>query len=111
MAGLLTCLPRRERRREHRPCRTLHQISEQSIEKSMSLLMNIQPERQIAIAPDDATSADAAGLIAELSAELAHLHDYTDDGSGKFDPKDVSKPGGVFLLARLDGRPLACGTK
>jgi GNAT superfamily N-acetyltransferase len=61
------------------------------------------------IAAEDACSADAARLIAELSAELARRYDYVDDGSGHFRPEDVAVPRSVFLVGRLGGRPVACG--
>jgi putative acetyltransferase len=57
----------------------------------------------------DATSAEAALLIAQLSAELASLYDHADDGSGHFDPKDVGVPRSVFLIGRLHGQAVACG--
>jgi putative acetyltransferase len=60
------------------------------------------------IAPEDATSADAAGLIAELSEELACRYDYVDDGSGHFRPEDVVARG-VFLVGRLGGQAVASG--
>jgi len=61
------------------------------------------------IAAEDATSADAAGLIAGLSEELAHRYDHTEDGSGHFRPEDVAVPRSVFLVGRLVGLPVACG--
>jgi putative acetyltransferase len=61
------------------------------------------------VAAEDACSADAARLIAALSAELARRYDYVDDGSGHFRPEDVAVPRSVFLVGRLGGRPVACG--
>ncbi len=64
---------------------------------------------QWVIAVEDACSADAAVLLAGLSAELARRYDYVDDGSGHFRPEDVGVPRSAFLIGRLDGRPVACG--
>jgi GNAT superfamily N-acetyltransferase len=64
---------------------------------------------QFVIGVEDACSADAAMLISCLSAELARRYDYGDDGSGHFRPEDTTGPRGVFLIGRLDGRPVACG--
>jgi GNAT superfamily N-acetyltransferase len=61
------------------------------------------------IAVEDARSADAARLIAELSAELARRYDYIDDGTGHFRPEDVAVPRSAFLIGRLDGWAVACG--
>jgi hypothetical protein len=61
------------------------------------------------IVAEDACSADAARLIAELSAELARRYDCVDDGPGHFRPEDVAVPRSVFLVGRLGGRAVACG--
>ncbi len=57
----------------------------------------------------EAWSADAGVLISQLSAELARRYDQVDDGSGHFRPEDMAGPRRVFLIGRLDGRPVACG--
>jgi putative acetyltransferase len=59
--------------------------------------------------PADPRSADAARLIAGLSAELSRRYDFADDGSGHFRPEDVLVPGAVFLIGKLDGVAVACG--
>jgi ribosomal protein S18 acetylase RimI-like enzyme len=61
------------------------------------------------VVAEDACSADAARLTADLSAELARRYDHADDGSGHFRPEDVAVPRSVFLVGRLGGRPVACG--
>lgn len=64
-------------------------------------------QAMISISLEDSRSPAAAQLIASLSSELASR--YGDDGSGSFDPEDVRVPGGAFVIARLDGRPVGCG--
>jgi GNAT superfamily N-acetyltransferase len=61
------------------------------------------------ITAEDVYSADAIRLISELSAELACRYNFADDGSGHFRPEDVVVPRSVFLIARLNGRAVACG--
>jgi GNAT superfamily N-acetyltransferase len=52
--------------------------------------------------------SDAAWrLIERLSAELGER--YGDDGAGAFSPADVQAPGGAFVVAWLNGRPVGCG--
>jgi putative acetyltransferase len=66
------------------------------------------PERlPVTVQPENPFSVEAARLIEQLSAELGWR--YGDDGSGAFAPADVDVPGGVFLIARLDGLPVGCG--
>lgn len=64
---------------------------------------------EVMITIEQPYSADAALLIARLSAELAARYDFADDGSGAFTPADVDVPGGAFVLARIGGRPVGCG--
>jgi putative acetyltransferase len=59
------------------------------------------------IAPEDASSADAARLIDALSAELSGRYEHI-DGSEDFRPEDVAVPRSVFLIARLTGRAVGC---
>lgn len=63
----------------------------------------------IEIAPEALTSAVAAALIAALNAELSAL--YPEPGATHFhlDPNEVAPGAGVFLVARLRGRPVGCG--
>ncbi len=64
---------------------------------------------QFEVAVADACSDDATRLIAELSAELALRYDQADDGSGHFRPEVTAVPRSIFLIGRLDSRPVACG--
>jgi putative acetyltransferase len=61
------------------------------------------------LASEDAGAEDGALLIAELSAELARRYEWADDGSGNFRPEDVRVLRSVFLIGRLESRPVACG--
>jgi putative acetyltransferase len=56
---------------------------------------------------EDPCSPAASQLIRQLSEELASR--YGDDGYGAFSPNDVRVPGGAFVVAWLDGRPVGCG--
>jgi putative acetyltransferase len=53
--------------------------------------------------------ADAELLIRELNAELSAR--YPEDGACHFrlDPYEVGPGRGAFLVARIDGAPVACG--
>jgi len=64
---------------------------------------------ELALAPADPRTPEAAALIRELSHELARRYDFIDDGSGDFKPEDALVPGGVFLVGRVGGRAVACG--
>lgn len=57
----------------------------------------------------DLLSAEAAALIAELNAELAHV--YPEQGATHFrlDPEEVGEGRGAFLIARRGGVPVGCG--
>ena len=57
----------------------------------------------------DPRSPEAAELIAALSRELAARYDFSDDGSGNFNPQDAAVPRSEFLLGFVEGRPVACG--
>jgi len=57
----------------------------------------------------DPRSAEALQLIRALSEELASRYDYSDDGSGNFQPKDALSERSAFLIARLGVRVVGCG--
>ena len=61
------------------------------------------------IAPEPLTSPDAAALIGALNAELAA--GYPEPGATHFrlDPNEVAPGAGVFIVARVSGRPVGCG--
>jgi putative acetyltransferase len=67
------------------------------------------PAESFSVVPIDPRLPEAAGLIAEMSSELARLYDHADDGSGNFRPEDVLVPRSVFLVCRIAGRAVACG--
>ena len=57
-----------------------------------------------AVTPED---AEAAELIEELSARLTAITGST--GKGSFSNTDMSDPRAILLVAKEDGRPVACG--
>jgi GNAT superfamily N-acetyltransferase len=61
------------------------------------------------IAPEPLTSDVAAGLIRALNAELSER--YPEPGATHFrlNPEEVAPGAGVFVVARLAGRPVGCG--
>ncbi len=63
----------------------------------------------LALTPESLTSDVAQALIARLNAELEVR--YPEEGANHFrlDPDEVAPGRGVFLVARLDGRPVGCG--
>ena len=63
----------------------------------------------VEIVVEDATTPDALELVRLLSAELAALYDFVDDGSGAFTPADSQVPRSAFVVARLDGTAVGCG--
>jgi putative acetyltransferase len=64
---------------------------------------------ELEIAPEPLTSPVAAALIQALNAELAAR--YPEPGATHFrlDPNEVAPGAGVFVVARVSGRPVGCG--
>ncbi len=65
----------------------------------------------VTIAPEKAASADARWCLAEYFSEIANRFDAGfDPAKGLPAPiAEMTPPHGVFLVARLDGRPVGCG--
>jgi ribosomal protein S18 acetylase RimI-like enzyme len=62
----------------------------------------------LTISLDDPASADAAALMADLSAVLARI--TGDNGRASFDPDDVRGPRACFVVARdAYGQAVGCG--
>lgn len=61
------------------------------------------------VAREDLLAADSRALIEALNDELRRM--YPEPGSNHFrlDPNEVAPGRGAFLVARVDGRPAACG--
>ena len=61
------------------------------------------------IAPEPLTSPVAASLITALNEELSAM--YPEPGANHFslDPKEVAPGAGIFLVARVNERPVGCG--
>jgi len=62
---------------------------------------------KISVTIENPHSEVATYLIENLSAELGAR--YGDDGAGAFSPEEVQVPGGAFVVAWLDKRPVGCG--
>src|SRR5690242_17943797 len=65
--------------------------------------------KQMEIMPCHPSKADAQELIRAMSAEVAEIYGFIDDGSGDFHPDDIKGSDSVFLVGRADDRPVACG--
>ena len=59
----------------------------------------------------DPSSDDAVWCLEQYYAELAELFEEGFDASKSLlaDPNDMRRPYGVFLILRVDERPVACG--
>jgi putative acetyltransferase len=55
----------------------------------------------------DVHSLEVTQMIGRLTMELARR--YNDDGAGDFRPTDVEQPRSGFLVARWEGKAVACG--
>src|SRR5262245_17795150 len=65
---------------------------------------------KITVSAESPLSKEAAVLIKKLTEELHNRYsDNGDDGVWGFKASDVTVPRSVFVVARLDGRPVACG--
>lgn len=64
---------------------------------------------ELEILPEPLSGGVAARLIEALNAELSAL--YPEPGANHFslEAEEVSPGNGIFLVARLSGRPLGCG--
>jgi putative acetyltransferase len=69
----------------------------------------MQASLTLDIAPEPLTSDVATSLIGALNIELAER--YPEPGATHFrlDPAEVAPGAGVFVVARLAGRPVGCG--
>ncbi len=63
----------------------------------------------ITIKKADPFSDTAQTLIRELSADISHRYNFSDDGSGAFHPKDAAGEKAVFLIAFYENEPAGCG--
>jgi putative acetyltransferase len=76
---------------------------------SMAAIIRGRTPAELVIAQELLTSDVAATLIGALNAELAA--GYPEPGATHFrlDPTEVAPGAGVFVVARLSGRPVGCG--
>jgi GNAT superfamily N-acetyltransferase len=64
---------------------------------------------EIAIRPVRYDVEPARALVAAALDDLAIRYDHPGGDDTPVDPGDFEPPGGVFLVAWLDGRPAGCG--
>jgi putative acetyltransferase len=69
----------------------------------------IPPDDAITIAPEPLLGADAQALIAALNADISERYPDPQDNFFSLDAEEVAPEKGVFLIARLEGRPIGCG--
>jgi putative acetyltransferase len=67
------------------------------------------PLPSLTIAPEPLNSPAVRALIARLDAELSERYPDPADNHFELTAEEVSDSEGVFLVARLDGEPVACG--
>jgi GNAT superfamily N-acetyltransferase len=63
----------------------------------------------ITIKKTDPFSEIARKLIGELSEDIARRYDFSDDGSGDFQPRDAAGKNAVFLVASFHNELAGCG--
>jgi len=69
----------------------------------------VQKPDKILIVSEDPAAEDPSRLIQELTVELSDL--YQDDGgANSFNPKDAAGARSIFVVARLDGKAIGCGS-
>jgi putative acetyltransferase len=61
------------------------------------------------IAPESLTSPVAAALIGALNTELSARYPEAGATHFRLDPDDVAPGAGIFVVARMLGRPVGCG--
>ena len=67
------------------------------------------PDPGVEIDRADLRSADAAGLIAALNAELSAIYPEAGATHFRLDPDEVGEGRGAFVIARVAGVPVGCG--
>jgi putative acetyltransferase len=63
----------------------------------------------ITVSPEDARTPEAQALLNAFVEEVRHRYDAPPADVGDFDPALVSGPKSAFLVARIEGRAVACG--
>jgi putative acetyltransferase len=69
----------------------------------------VQPLASLTIVPEPLSSPAAGELIGRLNAELTERYPNPEDRHFHLAAEQVADGEGVFLVARLDGEPVACG--
>ena len=93
---------------------TLEPLSEAERVRLVSAMSEVEKLLNLAftkISVEDPDSPDAKWCVAQYFAELGERFDEGFDASRSIpaDSADLRPPRGVFLIARLDGRPVGCG--
>jgi len=78
---------------------------------AMSEVERLMRASAVTIEPADPASADARQCIDAYFRELAERFEMGFDPARTVsaDPEELVSPAGLFLIARLDGRPVGCG--
>ncbi|MBT3385687.1 MAG: GNAT family N-acetyltransferase [Prolixibacteraceae bacterium] len=66
-------------------------------------------KEKVIIKKENPFSEVSTVLIRELSKELAKRYEFTYDGSGGFQPEDVTVEKAAFLVVWINEEPIACG--
>lgn len=94
--------------------KTLEPLSVSERERLVSAMTEVERLLNLAftrISVEDPDSPDAKWCVAQYFGELGERFDdgFDADSSIPADSADLRPPRGVFLIARLDGRPVGCG--
>lgn len=94
--------------------KTLEPLSASERERLVSAMTEVEKLLNLAftrISVEDPDSPDAKWCVAQYFGELGERFDdgFDADRSIPADSADLRPPRGVFLIARLDGRPVGCG--
>jgi DNA-binding MarR family transcriptional regulator/GNAT superfamily N-acetyltransferase len=94
--------------------KTLEPLSESERERLVSAMSEVEKLLNLSftkISVEDPDSPDARWCVAQYVAELGDRFEEGFDVTRSIpaDSADLRPPRGVFLIARLDGRPVGCG--
>ncbi len=103
-----------DRRSDHIAASLLEPLTGSQKKRLVQAMNEVERLLQIpamVIAPEDPSSSDARWCIDRYYEELAvRFEDGFDPGQTiSADPEELVPPHGIFLLAKVDNRPIACG--
>lgn len=92
----------------------LAQLTESERERMVTAMQEVEQLLRLSatsIAVEDPASAEAQWCVKQYFAELDERFDGGFDAGKTIsaDPEETTPPHGAFLIARLDGSPIACG--